>query len=118
MKSEKENNYQKESDKTTQSEKEKTKDISQNIFINYKDLFLTQEFDISKEKEEKKEKEDENKQNMKNREDLSYLKQLYNFPEVVDESFKNKDFKFRFISNKNIRFHDEYTVSYEGKGPS
>ena len=118
MKSEKENNFQKESEKTIQNEKEKSNDISQNIFINYKDLFLTQEFDISKEKEEKKEKKDENKQDMKNREDLSYLKQLYNYPEVTNESFKNKDFKFRFISNKNIRFHDEYTVSYEGKGAS
>ena len=112
----KENSSKKEQEKT--SEKEKTKDKSKNFFINYKDLFITKEFDLSKEKEEKKEKVDENKLNLKNQEDLSYLKQLYTFPEVTEDSFKNKDLKFRFVSNKNIRFYDEYTVSYEGKGAS
>ena len=114
----KEEPSKKESEKIAEKEKEKSNDKSKNFFINYKDLFITQEFDTSKEKEEKKEKEDENKQNIKNREDLSYLKQLYTFPEVTDDCFRNKDLKFRFISNKNIRFHDEYTVSYEGKGAS
>ena len=88
---------------------------SQSFFINYKDLFLISESDSSKEKEEKKEKEPENK---KNEEDLSYLKQLYTFPQVTNDSFKNVDFKFRFQSNKNIRYKDEYTASYIGKGVS
>ena len=97
-----------------------------NFFINYKDLFLTQETEQSNEKEEKKdkekdkdkEKEEENIKNKKNEEDLSYLKQLYFFPEITNDSFKNVDFKFRFQSNKNIRFKDEYTALYIGKGVS
>ena len=99
-----------------------------NFFINYKDLFLTQEIEQSNEKDEKKdkekdkdkdkEKEEENIKNKKNEEDLSYLKQLYSFPQVTNDSFKNLDFKFRFQSNKNIRFKDEYTASYIGKGVS
>ena len=37
---------------------------------------------------------------------------------MTNDSFKNLDFKFRFQTNKNIRFKDEYTVSYIGKGVS
>ena len=37
---------------------------------------------------------------------------------MTNDSFKNLDFKFRFQTNKNIRFKDEYTVVYIGKGVS
>ena len=93
---------------------------SPDFFINYKDLFLNPESEISKESEEKKdkEKESENIKKKKEEEDLSYLKQLYTFPQITNDSFKNNDFKFRFQSNKNIRFKDEYTALYIGKGVS
>ena len=109
---------EKESDKTTKKENEKSSRKSPNFFINYKDLFLIQEPVLSKEKEEKKEKEDITLKKKKNEEDLSYLKQLYTFPEITNDSFKNKEYKFVLQSNKNIRFHDEYTAKYIGKGVS
>ena len=109
---------EKELDKTTKKENEKSSRKSPNFFINYKDLFLIQEPEPLKEKEEKKEKEDITLKKKKNEEDLSYLKQLYTFPEITNDSFKNKEYKFVLQSNKNIRFHDEYTAKYIGKGVS
>ena len=99
-------------------EPKKSSTNAPNFFINYKDLFLIQDLEQSNEKEEKKEKDAEDIENKKNEEDLSYLKQLYFFPEITNDSFKNVDFKFRFQSNKNIRFKDEYTALYIGKGVS
>ena len=101
-----------------QNVKEKSNIQPKNFFINYKDLFLTPESEPIKENKKNKEKEAENIRKKENKENLSYLSQLYTFPQITDESFTNKDFKFRFQSNKNIRFLDEYTASYIGKGVS
>ena len=102
----------------SQNVKEKSNIQPKNFFINYKDLFLTPESEPIKENKKNKEKEAENIKKKENKENLSYLSQLYTFPQITDESFTNKDFKFRFQSNKNIRFLDEYTASYIGKGVS
>ena len=43
---------------------------------------------------------------------------LFSLPLSEQDSFKNKDFKFRFVNNKNIVFVNESTVKYIGKGIS
>ena len=72
------------------------KSSQNNAYISFKELFF----------------------NSKNEEDIKMIHQLFNIPISDQNSFKNKDFKFRFINNKNIIFVNEFTVKYIGKGIS
>ena len=111
---------------TTQSEGVQTtekypeqKTSQNNAYISFKELF----FNIEKEKEKEESKSDSNEKKSdkitsKNEEDIKMIHQLFNIPISDQDSFKNKDFKFRFINNKNIIFVNEFTVKYIGKGIS
>ena len=112
------------------------KNPQNNFYISYKDLFINTEQDKEKEKEKEKDKDKEKekekddkdkvdsnkkaseKKTSKNEEDIKMIHQLFNIPISDQDSFKNKDFKFRFQNNKNIIFVNEFTVKYIGKGIS
>ena len=104
---------------------QESKTSQNNIYMSYKDLFINRESEKEKEKEKEKEesKTDSNEKKLgkiisKNEEDIKMIHQLFNIPISDQDSFKNKDFKFRFINNKNIIFVNEFTVKYIGKGIS
>ena len=95
------------------------KSSQNNAYISFKELF----FNSEKEKEKEESKSDANEKKLgkitsKNEEDIKMIHQLFNIPISDQNSFKNKDFKFRFINNKNIIFVNEFTVKYIGKGIS
>ena len=105
---------------TTEQKTEK-KTSQNNFYISYKDLFINTEKDKEKEKEKEEVKTNakvSDKKSSKNEEDIKMIHQLFNIPTSNQDSFKNKDFKFRFINNKNITFVNEFTVKYTGKGIS
>ena len=96
-----------------------------NCYMSFNDLFINVEKDNENEKDKEKEesKAESNakiseKKTAKNQEDIKMIHQLFNIPISDQDSFKNKDFKFRFQSNKNINFVNECTVKYIGKGIS
>ena len=95
------------------------KSSQNNAYISFKELF----FNSEKEKEKEESKSDANEKKLgkitsKNEEDIKMIHQLFNIPISDQDSFKNKDFKFRLINNKNIIFVNEFTVKYIGKGIS
>ena len=104
----------------TSEKKEEQKCSQKNFYISYKDLFINTEKDKDKDKEKEDSKSPE-KKSSKNEEDIKMIYQLFNIPVSSQESFKNKDFKFRFLNNNkinNIVYVNEYTVKYTGKGVS
>ena len=123
IKSEEQNNMENKS--SSQPESQNQKDVIQEkpktnpFFINYKDLFLANESESSKEDpKEKKENSEKNIVSQKENEELTYLNQLYTYPPITKDSFKNLDFKLRFQSNRNIKYIDSYNAQYTGKGVS
>ena len=76
------------------------------IYIGYKDLLLNYQTTTS------------NESNPKNEEDIKILQEIFNIQSLSVDSFKHKEYKLCFISNKNIIFINEYTVKYIGKGVS
>ena len=96
-----------------------SKKQNNNCYLSFNDLFINVEKDKDNEKgKEKEESKSESntklteKKSAKNEEDIKMIHQLFNIPISDQDSFKNKDFKFRFQSNKNINFVNEYTVKY------
>ena len=123
IKSEEQNNMENKS--SSQPESQNQKEVIQEkpktnpFFINYKDLFLANESESSKEDpKEKKENSEKNIVSQKENEELTYLNQLYTYPPITKDSFKNLDFKLRFQSNRNIKYIDSYNAQYTGKGVS
>ena len=101
----------------TSEKKNEPKSSQNNSCISFKDLFINPEKDKEKEEAKTASKATE-KKGSKNEEDIKMIHQLFNIPISNQDSFKNKDFKFRFINNKNITFVNEFTVKYTGKGIS
>ena len=99
------------SDKNSESKKSLN-----NFYLSYKELFINT--DNEKEEAQSKQNDKSEEKKSKNEEEIKIIHQLFNIPESSPDSFKNKDFKFRYQNNKNITFVNEFTVKYIGKGVS
>ena len=102
---------------TTEKNKE-SKIPSNKSYLSYKELFINIEDENDKKEQSKEENKNGEKNGSTNEEEIKIIHQLFNIPQSSPDSFKNKDYKLRFLNNKNINFVNEFTVKYIGKGIS
>ena len=102
---------------TTDKNKE-PKNPSNKSYISFKELFINTEDENDKKDQSKQDNKSGEKNSSTNEEEIKIIRQLFNIPPSSPDSFKNKDYKLRFLTNKNINFVNEFTVKYTGKGIS
>ena len=102
---------------TTEKNKD-TKIPLNKTYISFKELFINTEDESDKKDQSKQDNKSGEKNTSTNEEEIKIIHQLFNIPPSSPDSFKNKDYKLRFITNKNIKFENEFTVKYTGKGIS